>query len=288
MKFKTNSYHNNLLMDVERIAFFQEALDILNSRKKKINIAYDLGSGSGILASLASKISKKVIAIEKDHLICKMARTNLKSLDNVEFIWEDVLKYKFNQKADLIICEALDTGLIDEEEVLILNHAINSLNDDGIIIPDSVINIIEPVNMDHPLIHYEDVEYSISNIDTNESNKKQYNLKINKSKYKHKILGNYKLLNSINFYKLNDPKVNEKIKFKINTNGCFNGLKIRTFTVFNNQLIISQTPMLNPPLFIPIDEIEVKKGDEIKVNIKYQMGGGLETIDVSYNGDYNE
>jgi predicted RNA methylase len=288
MKFKTNSYHKNLLNDLERIAFFQEALDILNSRKKKINIAYDLGSGSGILAALASKISKNVIAIEKDHLMCKMARANLKNLSNVEFICEDVLKYKFNQKADLIICETLDTGLIDEEEILILNHAINGLNDDGIIIPDSVINIIEPVNMDHPLIHYEDVEYSVSNINTKESNKKQHNLKTNKSKYKHKILGNYKLLNSINFYKINNPKVNEKIKFKINTNGCFNGLKIKTFTVFNNQLIISQTPMLNPPLFIPIDEIEVKKGDEIKINIKYQMGGGLETIDVSYNGDYNE
>jgi predicted RNA methylase len=36
--------------------------------------------------------------------------------------------------------------------------------------------------------------------------------------------------------------------------------------------------MLNPPIIIPIDDMGVVRGDEIIINIKYTMGGGLNTI----------
>ncbi len=36
--------------------------------------------------------------------------------------------------------------------------------------------------------------------------------------------------------------------------------------------------MLNPPLLIPIEKLRVKKDDNITINLKYTMGGGLNTI----------
>ena len=36
--------------------------------------------------------------------------------------------------------------------------------------------------------------------------------------------------------------------------------------------------MLNPPLLIPVDEIDVTAGEKIIININYVMGGGLNNI----------
>jgi predicted RNA methylase len=39
--------------------------------------------------------------------------------------------------------------------------------------------------------------------------------------------------------------------------------------------------MLNPPLLIPTNQLNMKKDENIFVNLKYTMGGGLDTIRVS-------
>jgi predicted RNA methylase len=39
--------------------------------------------------------------------------------------------------------------------------------------------------------------------------------------------------------------------------------------------------MFNPPLLIPTNHLSVKKGENIILNLKYFMGGGLDTIRAS-------
>jgi predicted RNA methylase len=271
MYFKSTPYHKNLLNDLERIAFFQESLKSIKSNEKEIKLCYDLGCGSGILSYLASQIAKNIISIDKDSKIVNCAKKNLKSFSNIEVILDDIFKHDFKKDIDLIICEMLDTALIDEEQVPVLNHILQYLSSDAIIIPDSMINIVEPVNMDYPLIHYEDVFF-------------KYDEKLpstNKINYQHDILGDFKVLNILDFYKYNDLHVDSLIKFKMNANGIFNGIKITSFAKFRNNILIGPTPMLNPPLFIPSDEIKVKSDDEIFVRLKYIMGKGLETIKLS-------
>ncbi len=86
---------------------------------------------------------KEIIAIEQDFKASRCAKENLKSFKNIEVVNEDVLKYDFSKKCDLIVCEMLDTALIDEEEVPVLNHARNYLKENGKIIPQGIINTIE-------------------------------------------------------------------------------------------------------------------------------------------------
>ena len=70
--------------------------------------------------------------------------------------------YNFSKKSDLIVCEMLDTALIDEEEVPVLNHVRNYLKEDGRIIPQGIINIIELAHLERDYIHYdEDVSCEI-------------------------------------------------------------------------------------------------------------------------------
>ncbi len=254
MKFKTTKYHSDLLKDTERLAAFYNAIQEYGGN---CELAYDLGCGSGILSYFLSDKFNKVIAIETDRKASGCARENLSDFDNVEVVNCDVFEYEFGKKADLIVCEMLDTALIDEEQVPVLNHAKNFLNDGGKIIPQSVINTVELVNMERHYVHWDEgVKYE------------QYSNPI--------VYSEFNFLDDIN------PNFEADISLKASRDGTINGLKVTTYTKLNDNLIIGHSPMLNPPLLIPLDEKTVKVNDLINVKLKYIMGNGIESILTEY------
>ncbi|MDR2623731.1 MAG: 50S ribosomal protein L11 methyltransferase [Methanobrevibacter sp.] len=270
MIFKVTKYHQDLLKDLERLRAFFEAINeaYLKNKTKyddNFNIAYDLGCGSGILSYYTCKVAKRVISIDKDLSIIKKAECNLKECKNVEIINTDILKYEFKDKADLIICEALDTGMIDEEQALIVNHALKYLMPNGTIIPSGIINIAEPTSTNKHLDH---ICYDEEN-NLNQENRISY-----------KVLGSFINFNEVDFYKKIDLKFKTKLNFKINVDGILNSIKITTFTKLTEDVICGPTPMLNPPLLIPIKKKHVKKDDEVEIYLEYELGGGIETINV--------
>ena len=54
------SYHQNLLLDQERLAGFHEAI------KNIKGIVFDIGAGSGILTSCAAPYADLIYSLEKD------------------------------------------------------------------------------------------------------------------------------------------------------------------------------------------------------------------------------
>ena len=185
------------------------------------------------------------------------AKENLADFDNIEVVNSDVLKYDFTKKADLIVCEMLDTALIDEEEVLALNNAKKFLKEDGVIIPQGIINTVELVNLERHYVHWdENVNYD--------------------------VLSKAIVYSSFNFKEDLKPEFKADLTLKANKEGIVNGLKITTFTQLNENIICGPTPMLNPPLLIPLDEKEVKVNDYIDVELKYIMGNGIESIETKY------
>ena len=79
-----------------------------------------------------------------------------------------------------------------------------------------------------------------------------------------------------------NPNFEEIISVKANRDGMVNGLKITTFTKLNDDIICGPTPMLNPPLLVPLDNRSVKSNDLIIVKLKYIMGKGIESIKAEY------
>ena len=184
-----------------------------------------------------------------DHKYLKYAEEH-----NIKVINDDVLKHDFDKKADLIVCEMMDTALIDEEEVQVLNHARKFLKQDGQIIPKAIVNIAELVNMQRDYIHWdENASYEILSEPVNYA--------------------------EIIFKDEINPNFNKNLEFKVNRNQSANGIKITTITILNDNIVCGPTPMFNPPLLIPIDEINVKCNDLINVKLKYIMGQGIETIE---------
>ena len=297
MKFKVNSYHFKLLRDYERLSAFKEAIDDyairngMDSNGSNDKVAFDLGCGSGVLSYFAIEHVDKVIAIELNNSTYQLAKENLKEFDNIHIYNDDILSFDFsklNEKADLIICEMLDTALIDEEEVPVLNRARKFLKDDGEIIPKGMINSAEPIFMNNHFIQYEDDEYSpiyvslgepvvysefdfMNEIDCDFSAEMELNVYDKES------------LDKIGFEKTLNEEKYEKFNFKENFNIeedklKINGIKLTSFTKLNENIICGPTPMLNPAMLIPIEEIEVRCGDSVRMRLEYVMGGGVETI----------
>jgi len=252
MKFKTTPYHSDLLKDTDRLSVFYQAIKEYDSNK---DLAYDLGCGSGVLTYFLKDQFNEIISLEINKKTFECAKDNLKDFNNVSVINTNVLNYEFPKKADLIVCEMLDTALIDEEEIPVLNHAKKFLKEDGKIIPQGVINAVELVNLERHYLHWDegDINY--------ESLSKQV------------IYDDLDFLDDIN------PKFKTHLKLKVTKEGLINGLKITTFTKLNDNIIAGPMPMLNPPLLIPLDERQVKVNDFIEVELKYIMGNGIESIE---------
>jgi predicted RNA methylase len=48
--------------------------------------------------------------------------------------------------------------------------------------------------------------------------------------------------------------------------------------LIKKNIICGPTPMLNSPLIIPVNRIKVDLGDILKLDLSYEMGGGLESV----------
>lgn len=247
-----NSYHENLKGDLERLIAFHEAI-----KKKVHGIVYDLGTGSGILSILAAPYADFIYAIEIDPSLALKTQEELDCFKNIE-VWEaDACKLNFYPKPDVIICEMLDTALVDEEQILVLNSVLEKLGNDIEIIPQGVINALEPVHLETDHICYLENKF-----------------------YKPEIMGKLHIYHIIDFREKIEPYFQKKIRQRILKEGWVSGIKITTFTLMTSNIICGPTPMLNPPLFIPSNKIKVIEGDLIEINLKYHMGGGLDTFKV--------
>lgn len=249
------SYHEHLALDQERLAGFYEAI------QKVEGIIYDIGAGSGIFTVWAVPYANFIYSVEVEPKIAKKTEILLKSFKNVSFILSDALEVEFPQKADFIICEMLDTALIDEEQVPVLNSIIKYLKKNGKVIPHGIINVAEPVYAKTEHICYQEDENPHC-----------------------QILGPLKVYSQYNFGRYIDPQANYDLHLKIDKNGILTCIKITTFTLITPKIICGPTDMLNPPLIIPTEKIRVKKGDIVNINLTYRMGGGLNTIKTRING----
>lgn len=251
MKFKTTPYHFDLIKDNERLSAFFQAICEYDGGDE---LAYDLGCGSGILSYFLSSKFKQIISVEIDSSAFRCAKENLADFDNIDVINKDVLEYKFDKKADLIVCEMMDTALIDEEQIPVLNRTKKFLKPSGKIIPQGIINAAELVNMEREYIHWDE-------------------------NAKYEVFSDMMIYSEFDFSDDIDSNFEVNLSFKAQKDGIVNGIKITTFTKLAQDIICGPTPMLNPPLLIPFDAKSLKSNEYITVKLKYNMGNGIESIE---------
>lgn len=243
-----------MLLDDKRVSVFKEAVE---KSVKPGDIVFDLGTGSGILAMIAARTAKQVYAVELDPITTEYTKENVKenNFKNIKVIEDDAAYYPFSEKADVVIAELLDTGLITEPQVPVLNSIIEKglLKEGGIIIPEEVYNSAQIVISKMGHIYYDEEVTS-------------------------EEVSNEIIYDTINFYQVNNENVEYLLEFDLKEDIKNPAVRLNTYTKLKNDLISGSSPMLNPPLVIPVTG-ELTAGT-VKIKLSYIMGGDLESIDV--------
>lgn len=117
------------LFDTKRTSAFKRAI------KKTVrpgDVVVDAGSGTGVLAMFAADAgAKKVFALELDENNAKVLQRIFAANgygDRIRVIQGDATTLKLPENVDVIVCEMIATGLIEELQVPVMNNMLRYVN----------------------------------------------------------------------------------------------------------------------------------------------------------------
>ena len=261
------------LVDTERTEAFQKA--IFKTVKKDDNVL-DMGTGSAILALFAAKAgAKKVSGVEFDRFVAAAGKKNCDANDfgsKVEIVVHDARTVAFPNPFDVVLCEMLTTGVVDEFQV----QAINNLYEKNLVTPNTIFI---------PKKH----ETFVTLVNSNQT---FFGIKMpmivhlwrwhNWRSLSIKNMSEITLLNTLDFKSIVSEISNETIQIKVRKSGFVNGFCLTSVSTLTDKIILHDTDALNAPVYIPLPERAVKKGDILKFNVKYTFGGGFQNLTASF------
>lgn len=262
-------YHFNLLCDQIRVEVFRKAI---TATVTPDDVVADLGAGTGILALLAANKAKHVYAVEIDPFILDAARalaerTGLSG--KITFLEGDACSIDLPEKIDVVICEMLDTALIREQQVPVMNHTVqNLLCPNGKVIPIAADTYVELVSVDYK---FEGFDFPIP-----------YYQKCG-ARPPVNSMTQPQLLHSVRFDECNPLFVDKDVSLTVEQEGSFNALRITTKVDFDQGIKLGPTEWFNPPLVLPLTDSEGQaigagKGEKIQMTFSYELGSGLDYI----------
>lgn len=232
------------------------------------DIVLDVGTGSGILAMFSAQAgAKRVYAVDIAEDIAKFAKQNILNnglQDKIEVMHGDMKNLHFPHKIDVVTMELLDTGLVAEQQGIVMNR----LHKEGIITSKTRL-VPYRYQCAFELVEYDFDFYGFTMPFVVQAR--------NFAVMKHikKTLTKTVIYKDINFLKPFDTSINMNISAESKSEGLINALILKSRTFLSKSHKIWGTTDLNMPVIIPLKERFVKKDEEINLNIKYNMGEGF-------------
>ena len=250
-------FQYNLLSDDTRVEGFKGAIERV---VKDSDVVADLGAGVGLLSHFASRRAKKIYTVEIEPNVLNKGLEILKEnrINNVKYLRGDARFITLPEMVDVIICEMCDTAFVSELQVPVINHALeNYLKPGGTVIPYCAKTTMQLVYTNYMfedsvfrLIHYE-----------------AYGSKESIS------LSEEVTYHTIYFQRVNPEFVDNEVVLTATSDGIVNGVRIKTYVKGAKELdYILPSQWFNPPAVLPTENINMKKGEKIKVRIKYLLG----------------
>lgn len=259
------------LLDKKRVKEFKLGV------KKSVrpgDIVVDAGTGSGIIALFAARAgAKKVYALELDPDIAKIAEHNVKvnGLEHiVKVINMDVRKFRLPQGevANVLTMEMLDTGLIAEHQA----GAIIKLRE------NKVINNKTRLLPERALFYALAIDYDFNFYGFQMPLIVQARNDGVLPKIRH-LMSSEQCYSNVDFNKIKSINHSSALKLKILRPGIVNAIKLSTVILLSNRKC-NATSDMNMPVIIPIRPRQVKKGDIMKLEMKYAMGMGFGSLKI--------
>jgi predicted RNA methylase len=146
-------YHFNMLRDQQRMAPFQEAIDLTVPDG---GVVLELGGGTGVLSWFAARKARQVYCVERNPALARAAQAflaNNSNGDRVSVIQADAMNYLPPEPVDVVICEMLHVGMLREKQLQVL-HGFKERYRQRFgpvlprFIPDTSVLAIQPIQQD--------------------------------------------------------------------------------------------------------------------------------------------
>ncbi len=232
------------------------------------------------MSLLAAEMCKRVYAVEFDKEVERFGRAiTSRYSDRINYILADARTIMLPEKVDVIICEMIDTALVAELQVSVVNYAIEHLlKPGGRIIPAQATTKVQLVEFDYDVSGY---EFKIPLFVGHGARKPR------------KTLSDEVTFHEVDFHKVNATSVKRKIQISVRNPGIVNGLQILTYTYAADEILMKPSPepntWFNPPFIIPVEETMLSEEDLVTLELSYEMGGGWGscTINMEVNSKHH-
>lgn len=254
------------MIDTERTEAFARAIA---ATVRRGDVVVDMGTGSGVLAMLAARAgAKKVYAVELDPnniaTLERVFRANDLS-ERIVLVGGDVRTVELPEKVDVIIGEMIATALIEELQVPAMNHMLRYAKPDARVLlssyrtfADLVDNPANYYGFEFPLVRYEYPDLR---------------------RLRSRALTDKQLILDADFTRpVTATRVDSRLSLTAQRRGRVNGLRLSSETTFWDGSTLGATYAYSYPIILPVDPIEVAKGDVLEAQVGYTICGGMGTL----------
>ncbi|MBU2561567.1 MAG: 50S ribosomal protein L11 methyltransferase [Nanoarchaeota archaeon] len=255
------AYHYEMVSDAERTGQFKKA--IMACCKDKVVL--EIGPGTGILTLLAAKAgAKKVYAVEIDPAAYRVAKRNIEAsgYSNIVLLNKDIFEFEPPEKIEVVIAELLSTCLVNEPQVLVMNHVTKFLAPGAVTLPHRVVNIVEGADVDY---RFEDVVVKAPFFEfTGIKNAR--------------IVTESRMFETVEFGKENPVAIDRVVELTCLTKARLNSIRFTSIVNIHGDVNFYSTDSLMPPVVVPLAEpVDVEPGQKVLLRIKHK-----------YNTDWDE
>jgi len=254
------------LYDPVRARAFKRAI---RSTVRKGDVVVDLGAGSGILSLFAADAgAARVYAVEADlasvHSLKETVKVNGYA-DRIIVLADDATRVALPEKVDVIICEMIATGLLEELQVPAMNHALRFARPGCRTLLkeyDILADLVDNRSTYHGKA-YQCVRFELPDKPSTHSRAITSKLPVRTIDFTQRV---------------RKLEVSVRLNCRAERDGVINGLRLSGRTTFHDGSVFTDSLSYSMPMVLPLPPVTVAVGDPLQFSIRYKLNGGPKSL----------
>ncbi len=253
-------YYKIMETDKQRVDSFHQAFLIHNNLKNAT--VCEIGVGTLPLTKLYMPFVKKAYLIENNPDLIPFINEEIAKYpwkDKVEVIFADALTVELPKKVDFVIGELMSIYCANEFQVQIFQHMREFLKPKGKLLPNRIVNFARLCDAEIELdIHHYPVNFT---------------------RHQPMFLTKQFLVNEIELLKEKKQGVNLSFSVPVLFSGTVNALYLESYVEVTPGANFTGTDSLMPPTVLKTNNtLEVKAGDLVHIDFSFDYGSSLDEI----------